>query len=265
MKKSIFCILAIAMVLTGCNNDNSLQETTSPTSTTETISEDEIVYSPAPIIDKTQYEDIVIEKYLWEKPYQAIKTSDVCLGADWEHSIIVGGVDVTSTKFTEIASLPNYFFKENDSFGDLQELYHSYAKRAFFQADRVDYQDFLSADFTLYLSSLNNNVMIDSLRFNIICNPYEGGLDDLIKMNSFDNGKVGLGSSYDACINILGEPEEKDVRVNDEFETVLCKYDSDNVSMNLVFTQKKDDPSSGVLTWIEWTPKNLSLILNTTD
>lgn len=207
-----------------------------------------------------------VETYIWEKEKDTVTFDTLVLDANWHKGITVGGTFVSSLGFTDVSETPNYYWADDESYGEFEAGYYVPKTAHSVKTDMVPLHDFFFGQMEILTTTYNNhNLFIEGVRFVGVANTYEGdGLDFVRQASEHSGDKFGIGSTYEDVIKLIGEPDNKWTEQADtNLMASTCVFIEDNAELMLVFAHMDtEDDAKAVLTSVIWTPTKLKEALH---
>lgn len=200
--------------------------------------------------------------FMWNKKYVQFTSKSIKLDQNWSAHISIDGVKIDSTKFTDISTLNNYFYKENSSAQDLERCYYNDVYEIIKTTKKTVVGKNSSFQTQFKAMSYGNNVILRDIQLVGISNVYQDNGKELIGIANYKDGVFGFGSTHSNVVNIIGKANESITDKSGMIDIITDLYTSENVEMVLTYCMNKNDKiENAVLTSINWRPIKISATL----
>lgn len=210
--------------------------------------------------------EVEVEKVIWEKEFAKIGINSIRVNAKWDEYIIVGGAKVLASEKTDFSVMPNYFFDDSYQPADVQTAYFV-PRVGLLVQKQYPFTNLVTGLLDVEATSGHNNLFIERVAYTVLHNPYEGSIAQISNAAEYSDGEVGIGSSYEDVVSILGKPTNTDeFDSGTGYKNVILTYGTAQTRLVIELSlMNSNDKNEAIVTGIDWLAMAVKDELRTQD
>lgn len=197
--------------------------------------------------------EVEVEKVVWEKEFNKIGLNSIRVDSKWNEYIIVGGAKVSALTKTDFSVMPNFWFDGDYQPADVQTAYFV-PHVGLIVNKEFQFSNLVTGLLDVETTSGTHNLFVERIAYTLLHSPLDGSLTQIASANDYKEGEVGIGSTYDDVIAVLGNPSNVDSFDSGiGYKNIILSYGSEKSRLVVEFTLKdSDSQDKAIVTGLDW-------------